>query len=161
MKNIIFCNQARNLIGIVVVLVIAGLLVGSYTPILRATIEPVYAVEAGAFAPYVGECKDFCDGKVKEEPKGVTCLCNPTGWDKIEDIIASITNKIFYVVAFMLAPLMILIGAFYLMTAGGSPARSKKGRDFIMYAVIGLAIVLFARAMLGIVKDVLGVKPTP
>src|SRR4030042_4753700 len=53
------------------------------------------------------------------------------------------------ILAVIITPLMIIIGAFYILTAGGDPKRVSTGRTIIIYTLIGLAIILFSRAISG------------
>lgn len=71
------------------------------------------------------------------------------------DTVYTITDWIFvFLVA--LSAIWILLGAFYLLTAVGDPEKIKKGRDYIMYAAIGLIVALLAKAIPGIAKTILG-----
>ena len=79
----------------------------------------------------------------------------PLTYKTIAELIEALTNLIFWV-ALSLVPVLILIGTFFIMTSTGEPAKIKKGRDFILYAVIGSAVVLFARGILAIIKYILG-----
>ncbi len=91
-----------------------------------------------------GQCKDpnritFCPISSKEEPK-----------DLVNEV-----SKWMMIVALVLAPLMILLGAFYILTAAGDTKRSTKGKQIIIWASIGLAIFLFAKAFISILKSFL------
>jgi len=82
---------------------------------------------------------------------------SPIKYKNIPDLIDSIVNYIFWV-GLALAPLMILIGAFMIMSSGGDPNRVTNGKNMILYASIGLAIILFAKGIIAIIRAVLGVK---
>jgi len=86
---------------------------------------------------------------------GTICIQNPLKSCSFEDLVNSIINFIFYV-AVALAPLMIIIGAFYLLTSGGSEQKIKTGKDIMMYTVIGLTIVLLAKGLISVIKQLLG-----
>ena len=63
-------------------------------------------------------------------------------------------NKIFsivFVILMAIVGIMVIIGAFNIVTAGGSPDKVTAGRNYILYAVIGLVVALFARAIPAIV----------
>ena len=53
--------------------------------------------------------------------------------------------------------IFILIGGFYILTAAGAPERVASGRQFIVWACIGLAVALGAKAIPAIVKALLGI----
>jgi len=62
------------------------------------------------------------------------------------DKIFLITNWIFYLVV-ALSIIFILYGGFLIVVAGGSEERVTKGRTFIMWALIGFAVAILARAL--------------
>lgn len=84
-------------------------------------------------------------------------ICNPLGATSFQEIIDSVISFIFYV-ALVVVPLMIVIGGFYIMTAGDDSEKVKKGKQIIFYTMIGLFIVLFARGLISVLKGVMGVK---
>jgi hypothetical protein len=84
---------------------------------------------------------------VEIEKYGMCCLVNT---------IYSVTDWIFYVLMAFVG-IMIVIGAFTIITAGGSPEKVTSGRNFILYAVIGMVVAFFARAIPAIVKAVISV----
>jgi hypothetical protein len=44
------------------------------------------------------------------------------------------------------------------VTAGGSPEKASQGRQYLIYAVIGIIIALIARAIPTIAKALLGLN---
>lgn len=72
-------------------------------------------------------------------------------------LLSSIYRITDWITAFVLAlsVLFVLIGGFYIITAGGSADAVNRGRNFIKFAVIGLIIALLAKAVPGIVKAVI------
>ena len=73
-------------------------------------------------------------------------------------IINTIQNFVdwFFAVLVAVAVLLAIIGAFNILTAGGSPEKVNTGRNYIMFAAIGLAIAFIARAVPSIVKAIMG-----
>jgi Zn-dependent protease with chaperone function len=65
------------------------------------------------------------------------------------DVDTMVINIITFVLGFLglAAVVIILIGGFMWMTAGGNDDRIKKGRQFIINGVIGLVIILAAYAI--------------
>jgi hypothetical protein len=99
---------------------------------------------ATGFSCTDGQCKDsnkitFCPISSKGEPKEL--VNKVSGW--------------MMVVALVVAPLMILLGGFYMLTATGDTKRTTKGKQIILWAVIGLAIILFTKTFISILKSVL------
>lgn len=88
-------------------------------------------------------------------PGPIIALCNPLAAHTLEELIEAIIDFIFWV-AVALAPLMVLIGAFYFITSGGDPAKIQTAKNIILYTVIGLAIVMLAKGIIGAIKMVLG-----
>ncbi|SRR6056297_736283 len=71
-------------------------------------------------------------------------------------LISKVINAILGVIG-SLALLMFVFGGFTWMTSSGSPEKVKKGRDIIVWAVIGLAIIFFSYALVNLVIfDVIG-----
>ncbi len=92
-----------------------------------------------------------------------TALCGPVGNQKpctcgsccMLDTIYTITDWIFYILmAFGI--IFIILGAFTILTAGGSPEKVNTGRSYIIYAVIGLLIGLAARGIPSLAKGIIG-----
>lgn len=82
-------------------------------------------------------------------------IANPLTATSFEALIGSTVNFIFYL-AIALAPLMIVAGAFFLLTSGGEPNKIKTGKDIITYTFVGLLVVLLAKALTAALKGVLG-----
>lgn len=76
----------------------------------------------------------------------------------IPELVKTITTWAFRL-GLILAPLMILVGAFYFLTAGGSPERIKTGQKIMLWTIIGLGIILFSRIIISIIESIL--KGTP
>ena len=77
---------------------------------------------------------------------GICCLLNT---------IYNITDWVF-VVLIAAVSIMVILGAFSFLTSAGSPEGTKKGRDYILYAAIGLAVAFLARAVPALVKMIVG-----
>jgi len=61
----------------------------------------------------------------------------------------------FMAVAGVLAMIMFLIGGFQWMTAAGNAERVKKGRDTLMWAVLGLVVIFSSYAVLRTILETL------
>jgi len=82
---------------------------------------------------------------------------NPLEYETFGELIDAIIQFIFYI-AVVVAPLMVIIGAFYLLTAGGDPKKIGTGKNIIVYTMIGLAIVMLARGLIAMIESIIGVK---
>lgn len=82
---------------------------------------------------------------------GLCCLLNS---------VITVTDWVFVFIMIVVS-LMIIIGAFNYVTSGGDPGKTASGRNYIMYAAIGLVIALFAKAIPYVVMLLVGMKVTP
>lgn len=88
-------------------------------------------------------------------PPKTICIDNPIKYEKIEDILGAIADFL----AFIAIPLGIIIvvwGGIQIMAAGGSEEKVTKGKKTIMWAVIGVGIVLLVKFIVGFVQEILG-----
>lgn len=101
--------------------------------------------EVAAFNPFGGvECKTgqeannsaVCQGKTTEDPVSGT-----------NGALLKITNIIAYV-AGAAAVIILIVAGIYFITAGGDPAKVKSARDAVRNAVLGLLVIILARAII-------------
>ncbi len=74
----------------------------------------------------------------------------PTKHETFGDLINAIINFLF-TVSLALAPLLIIVGGFYFVTAAGDPSKIETGKRIILYTVIGLLIVMLAKGLIDFV----------
>lgn len=79
---------------------------------------------------------------------------NPIKFETITELIETITNLLIQL-GLALIVFMILIGALYIMISGGDPKKVTKGKNIIKWTALGLAVVLFARALLAAIGFVI------
>ena len=84
-------------------------------------------------------------------------LTNPITATSVQAIISAVSNWL-YAIAFALVPVMILIGAFYILTAAGDPEKVNKGKNIIMWTIIGLGIVIISTGISELIKNLLDVQ---
>jgi len=70
-------------------------------------------------------------------------------------LLDNITTFLLTIVA-PLAGIMILWAAFQMLTAAGDPGKFTTGKRTIIYAVVGLGLVILSKGITAIVKDLLG-----
>lgn len=58
--------------------------------------------------------------------------------------------------AIPIVTIMILYGAFQILTAAGDPKKAENGKNTIIYALVGFMIVLLAAGIPYIIKEILG-----
>lgn len=69
----------------------------------------------------------------------------------IASTVLYVTDIIFTAMVIMVV-LFVLLGAFNILTAAGNADKVNKGRDYILYAAIGLAVALLAKAVPWLVR---------
>ncbi len=92
-------------------------------------------------------------------PNGVGGITfeNPLVYDEFSDLVDGIVDFIF-TIAIVIVPLAIVIGAFFLLISGGDTKKIKIGKDIILYSLIGLVIVLFAKGLISMIESILKVE---
>jgi hypothetical protein len=103
-------------------------------------------------------CKDdLAEANIKTEGNsnaGVKTLYDPLGGRTVNQLMGKVINAIFGVVG-SLALLMFVWGGLTWMMAAGNQEKIKKGRDIIIWTVIGLAVIFFAYAIVRFVLTIL------
>ena len=82
-----------------------------------------------------------------EGPDAMCCIMNT---------MYSITDWIF-VFLVGLAGIFVIVGAMILLMAAGAPEKVTSGRNYIMYAALGLIVGLLAKAIPGLVRMIAGI----
>ena len=77
---------------------------------------------------------------------GMCCLMNT---------LYNITDWIYDILVALVA-IFVILGAFTILTAAGAPEKITSGRNYILYAAIGLLVAFLAKAVPGVVKMVSG-----
>lgn len=67
-----------------------------------------------------------------------------------EDVFRGVFNGVLGVIG-MICVIVIIIGGIQYMTSTGDPGKVKKGKDTIMYGIIGLVIVAFSAVIVNFV----------
>ncbi|MEK7555397.1 MAG: pilin [Patescibacteria group bacterium] len=81
-------------------------------------------------------------------------LCGGSPNCTFANILKTISNYL-VTLSGIIVVIMILIGAFQIMTAGGDPEKVKTGRHTILWSAVGFAIVLSAYGIVAIVEELL------
>jgi len=89
-------------------------------------------------------------------PPGPTVgLINPLFCKDIPCVIDAIINFIFYL-GITIFTLMIIIGGIMYITSAGDPQKVSTAKRLLFWAVVGLAIILLAKGLISVIKNVLG-----
>lgn len=109
----------------------------------------------------------YSSGITVDDPGAVAATCGSTGtlttscttptWGMIclLNTLNSLIDWVFTALV-ILAVFFTILGAWTMVTASGNAENMTKGKDFILYAAIGLAVAFLARALPGIVKSIAG-----
>ena len=87
-------------------------------------------------------------------PGGLT-ITDPLGGSSFQAVVAAVSEALAEI-AIPIVAVMVLYGAFQIMTAGGKPEQVSSGRKTILYAVIGYAVVLLATSVVPLLTEILG-----
>jgi hypothetical protein len=87
----------------------------------------------------------------------VFTLPNPTNIKDVPGLIDAITTFIVQLASPVFV-IMMLVGAFQMLTAAGNETKFTQGKKTITYTIIGMAIVLSAKGITAVIKNFLGAK---
>ncbi len=122
---------------------------GDCTPLTGKTIECIGALSGS-------DCnllKNTGTGQCKIS--GETTFCPFSTKREVSQLVDQV-SKWMLIVVLVVVPLMILFGAFYILTAAGDTKRSTMGKQIIVWALIGLAIFLFVKVLVSILRHFIG-----
>lgn len=86
-------------------------------------------------------------------PMAALALAAPTKTLTLADITGLLTQAadwIFTIIIF-LAAVVLLVGAFNVLTAGGDAAKVTSGRNWIIWGVVGVALAVLAKGLVAMV----------
>ena len=86
-------------------------------------------------------------------------LQNPLKYESIEELVEAIINFVFNL-ALVIAPLIIIIGGFYIITSSGNPEKIKTGKNIIIYALVGILIILVSKGVVAIITSFISSTPS-
>jgi len=98
--------------------------------------QPVYAVDLLG-----GACTSQTSSAAACGPRGGNNITGPNGvLTKVTKLMALLTG--------IVAVIVIMIGAFLYLTSAGDSSKAKQGRDTIIYAMVGLLVIIVARSII-------------
>ncbi len=89
-----------------------------------------------------------------QDPPGALTLTDPLGGKTFPAVIEAVSDALARI-AIPIVAVIVLYGAFQIMTAGGSAEKVSSGRKTILYAVVGYAIVLLASSVVPLIRDII------
>lgn len=106
--------------------------------------------------PEAPDCDTYCnDPSSWDPPSGKLCLCSPIHSRTIEELLENLINYIFWF-ATAIVPIMIIVGGFLFITAGGDVNKIEQAKRLITYTALGYGIVLFSKGLVYALKSILG-----
>ncbi|MDP3948665.1 MAG: pilin [bacterium] len=87
---------------------------------------------------------------------GQTTLLNPLGVETFPALVQRILSWLF-TLSIPIVSIMVMVGGYYILTAAGNEERLKTGRNTILYAVIGFAVILIANGVVSLIRQLTGV----
>ncbi len=88
-------------------------------------------------------------------PNDPNCLPNPLTYTSFTDLLDGIA-KFLLLLAVPVATIIIIYGAFLILTSAGSADKVEQGKKAILYAAIGLGIMLLFRVIMALIASLLG-----
>lgn len=70
-------------------------------------------------------------------------------------VLDRIINWLFTILL-VIAAMCIVIAGYYFVTAAGNPETTAKARNFVLYALIGVAVAIASRGLVALVKRIVG-----
>lgn len=86
-------------------------------------------------------------------------LENPLRYNDINDLINGIIDFLF-TVSIPIAAILIIIGGFMMVMAGGDVYKLEKAKNLFLYTAIGFGIIMLSKGLVTVLKSVLGVRTT-
>ncbi len=80
-------------------------------------------------------------------------LTPPISATSIPDVLERLANFIFTLTLYFLPVVIVLAGIFF-VTASGNPEQIEKGKKLIIYGLIGFVVVLMARGLINLFREV-------
>lgn len=80
---------------------------------------------------------------------------NPIKFDSIQEFLTELTNVLIQV-GLALVAFMIVLGGGFIMFGGAKPDLVTKGKNIITWTILGVAVVVFARAILALIGYIIG-----
>ncbi|MBI3589315.1 MAG: hypothetical protein HY093_02785 [Candidatus Liptonbacteria bacterium] len=73
----------------------------------------------------------------------------------LQDCVDKVLNGLIVLSAPIVA-VMVMVGGFQILSAGGDPEKFSTGRRTILYAAVGFAVILLAKGVVLIIESIVG-----
>lgn len=122
---------------------------------------PKEACLAGCQQLPSGQVRDACiqgcniiPGAGKTTKIGGIEIKNPLKYDTIEDLIRAII-RFLQVLASIVTAIVIVAAGYFFVFSQGDPAKVTQARNMVIYALVGLAIILVAQGIIAVIERVI------
>lgn len=78
---------------------------------------------------------------------------SPLAYSSFQELINRIIDFIFWI-AISIAPIIIIVGGFYFLTAAGDPEKINTAKKIILWALIGLLIIISAKGLITLFREI-------
>jgi hypothetical protein len=82
-------------------------------------------------------------------------LTDPLGGQTLPQVLTNVINFLSTTVAIPLTTIMVLVGAFQMITSAGEPEKYSKGRSTLTWAAVGFVVALLASGVTTLVSNIL------
>lgn len=90
---------------------------------------------------------------------GPITLTDPLGGNEsFASVAAAVINFLLVDIAIPLTAIMVLVGAFEMITSAGDPEKTSKGRKTLLWAAVGLVVALVATSVVTLIKGIFNVS---
>ncbi len=80
----------------------------------------------------------------------------PLKWTSFEQLLNAIIDFLIKL-ALVVVPLVIVIAGYFFVASGGDPAKVTQARNMVLWALVGLLILLMAKGIIVLIEQVFGV----
>lgn len=92
---------------------------------------------------------------IRADTADIIKLENPIKATTTEELINNILQFI-WEIALVATPVMIVIGAFIITTSAGNPEQVKTGKNTIVWALAGFALILLSKGLFALIQEIIG-----
>jgi len=104
-----------------------------------------------------GCCGIRCSNKNDDDcPSMATSYDNPLSAEDIPQLVSQILEYFSKIIVYYLVPLLIIIGAYVIVTSGGSASKVSRGKKIIIWTLAGFVLILLANGLIALVQKLLG-----
>lgn len=82
---------------------------------------------------------------------------NPLKYSSFANLFNALVSFLFNL-GLVVAPLMIVVAAYFFLFSGGDPKNIETAKKIIIYTFVGLLILFLSKAIVALFKNALGVK---